>query len=388
VAARHLKCLFVSPVVPYPPDSGGRIRTFRLLCELQDKAEVHLRAVCESPQARAGLANLEPHCASVRGFERGALDAWTRLTRPKRERWCHSPALSRALREELASERYDVVHVDEMFQARALPGEIEAPLVVHHHKLDCEFQQLVPIAPGMAGAFDLFKLRRLEAWSARRTKFHVLTSDGDAARLASRHPGLVTAVVESGFDPTYFQPPVAARASDELLFLGSLDYAPNIDGLHWFVREVLPAIAARFASVRLRVVGRAPVPEVVSLAGPRVSIVGGVDDVRPELERASVLVVPLRIGGGTRVKIVEAMGCETPIVSTTIGAEGLAFRDPEHLGLADRAQAFAARVCEILDDPLAAGLQAQRGRQLALERYTWSDLAGKLLAAWQRAIQG
>ncbi|MEO6708757.1 MAG: glycosyltransferase, partial [Planctomycetota bacterium] len=216
----------------------------------------------------------------------------------------------------------------------------------------------------------------------------VLTSDQDAARLASRHPGLATAVVESGFDPAYFQPQIAARAHDELLFLGSLDYAPNIEGLHWFVREVLPAVAARHAGVRLRVVGRAPAPEVLSLAGPRVSIVGGVDDVRPELARTSVLVVPLRIGGGTRVKIVEAMGCETPIVSTRIGAEGLAFRDPEHLALADRAQDFAARVCEVLGDPQQAGLRAQQGRKLALERYTWSELAEKLLAAWSRAVRG
>ena len=388
MAADTLKCLFVSPVVPYPPDSGGRIRTFRLLRELRGKAEVHLRAVFESPESVKSLRELEQHCASVQGFARATPDAWRRLTRPKLERWFHSANLETALASDLASGRFDLVHLDEMFLARALAPGVRAPIVVHHHKLDTQFQELVPISNRVAGAFDRFKLRRLEACAARRTKFHVLTSAEDARALKGRYPRIETAVVESGFDPEYFRPPSEPRVRDVLLFMGSMDYAPNVDGLVWFVREVLPKILAERANVQLEVLGTRPTEAVRLLAGPHVSILGAAADVRPQLSRASALIVPLRIGGGTRVKIVEAMGCETPVVSTTIGAEGLLFRDPQHLWIADSAAAFAARTLEVLGDPDAARACARRGRALALEHYQWSDLAGKLLAAWKRTVEG
>jgi glycosyltransferase involved in cell wall biosynthesis len=385
VAADRLKCLFVSPAVPWPPDTGGRVRTFELLRALHARADVHLRAVLDPPEAAQRLAKLESHCASVQGFERSPPNAWMHFSRAKAERWFFSSSLRAALRAELARERYDLVHLDEMFLSRALDLDLATPLVVHHHKLDTRFQAALPRSDPRSGSFDLFKLRRLEACAAQRTRFHVLTSAEDERLLRARFPSLETTVVESGFDPDHFRPSGEARASDELLFLGSLDYTPNVDGLKWFVREVLPEILAERPMVRLNVVGSAPCDEVRALGGHHISVVGAVAEVRPQLLRASALIVPLQIGGGTRLKIVEAVACETPVVSTAIGAEGLAFRDPEHLWIESSAAAFAAATLALLRDPRDAVERARRGRELALERYRWSDLAEKLLGAWQRA---
>ncbi len=388
MAAQPLKCLFVSPVVPWPADSGGRVRTFALLAQLSGRAEVHLRAVHESPQAAAGMSEFQGRCASAKSFERAAPSPWMQATRPKLERWFFSAALNEALADELARERFDLVHLDEMFLVRALPAKLLTPVIVQHHKLDTDFCARLPRKNAIAAAFDNFKLRGLEAEAARRHRYHVLTNAAEARELERRYPSIESAVVESGFDPKALAPTGEARAPEELLFLGSLDYAPNIDGLEWFVREVLPAIVAQRPNVFLNVVGSGSSAGVRALAGPRVHLQGRVEDVRPKLARASALVVPLRIGGGTRLKIVEAMGANTPVVSTRIGADGLVFRDPEHLWLADSAEEFAARTLEVLRDPAAAAQRARRGRELALERYTWGQLAGKMLAAWERAAGG
>ncbi len=385
MATQPLKCLFVSPVVPWPADSGGRVRTFQLLAQLSAKAEVHLRAVHESPAAAAGLRELERHCASAKSFERATSSPWMQATRPKLERWFFSPALNEALAEELSRERFDLVHLDEMFLVRALPAKLATPVIVHHHKLDTDFYARLPAGRALFAAFERFKLRGLEAEAARRHRYHVLTNAAEARELERRYPSIESAVVESGFDPEALAPTGEARAPEQLLFLGSLDYAPNIDGLAWFVREVLPAIVAKRPGVCLNVVGSGSIDAVRALAGRGIDLLGRVDDVRPELARASALVVPLRIGGGTRLKLVEAMGMGTPVVSTHIGADGLVFRDPEHLWLADSPADFAARTLEVLRDPSTAAQRARRGRELALERYTWGQLAGKLLAAWERA---
>ena len=388
MAAQPLKCLFVSPVVPWPADSGGRVRTFQLLAELCTRAEVHLRAVHESAAAAAGISRFEGRCASAKSFERAPPGVWSTATRPKLERWFHSPALQAALADDLARERFDLVHLDEMFLVRALPKQLATPVIVHHHKLDTDFYQRLSRAGGAAAVFDNFKLQRLEAEAARRTRYHVLTNAAEAREFERRYPSVESAVVESGFDPSVHAQPSEARAPDQLLFLGSLDYAPNIDGLTWFVREVFPAIVAQRPNVCLNVVGSGSIDAVRALAGKGVNMIGRLDDVGPSLARASALVVPLRIGGGTRLKIVEAMGAQTPVVSTRIGADGLDFAEPEHLWLADSAEDFAARTLEVLRDPAAAAQRALRGRELALQRYTWKQLAEKLLGAWQRAAGG
>jgi glycosyltransferase involved in cell wall biosynthesis len=274
-----------------------------------------------------------------------------------------------------------------MFSVPALPPELPAPLVVHHHKLDTRFTTLAPSANALANAFDGFKLGRLEDLAARRTRFHVLTSAEDECALRVRFPKLETSVVENGFDPGRFHASITGREQSELLFLGSLDYWPNVDGLAWFVREVLPLVVAKLPSTRLSVVGRAPTDAVRALAGKHVDVIGDVPDVRPHFARASVLVIPLRIGGGSRLKLVEAMGSATPVVSTQIGAEGFDFRDPEHLWLADDANSFARSTLEALGDPRAASERAQRGRELAVQRYTWNELALKLLACWRHAAE-
>jgi glycosyltransferase involved in cell wall biosynthesis len=384
-----VRVLYLCPFVPWPLDSGGRIRTYHLIAAQRGHAEVHLRAIYEPGQGPAELGAVTAACASAEAFERGRAAPWRRLARTKLERWFHSPDLARAVRSELARGGYDLVHVDELLLARLVPRQSRVAVVQHHHKLDLDLYDTVHAHKGPQRHFDLWKLGRLEADAARRTRFHVLCSREDAAILAGRFPALECAAVPSGYDPDYWRPssPAPARERELLVFVGTLSYGPNVDGARVFVRDVLPELRRRRPGLRLALVGRDPCPEVRALAGPGVEVVGAVPDVRPWLERAALAVVPLRIGGGTRLKIVEAIAMGCPVLSTEVGAEGLGLADREHLRLARDAAGFARAVDELLADRPGTAAMAARALSAVAARLTWDVLGAELRGFWERAAR-
>lgn len=392
-----MKVLFACPWIPWPLDDGGRIRTYNLLKAVARHAEVHLRVVLAPGQDEDDARELEPWCASVRVFSRGKPGTWTRWARPKIERWFHSPGLAAEMAAELATGGYDLVHLDELLLARSTPADSRVPVVQHHHKLDTVLYSALAGHRGVTKHFDLFKLRRLERESARLYRHHVVCSEGDARILTERYPRIVCTAIPSGYDPEYFRPeegggegddPGGAREPATLVFVGSMGYGPNVDAAVRFVREILPGLRATRPELRTIVVGKDPSPEVRALAGPGVQVTGAVPDVRPYLRRATAMVVPLRIGGGTRLKIVEAMGAGTPVVSTYTGAEGLALEHREHLLLAGDNAAFAACVNELLDDPHLARDLARRAHERVSRLYTWPVLGASLVEAWRAAAGG
>lgn len=381
-----VKILFVCPSVPWPLVTGGKIRTYHLIRAASAYAEIHLRIIREPEEVPGAEEALAPWCESVLFFDRSRPGRIRRWTLPKLERWFHSADLHAHVRGELEAGGIDLVHLDELLLARIVPVSRGVPTVQHHHKLDTVLYDTLTAGEGPARHFDLWKLRRLEAESARRYRHHVLCSQEDAEVLTQRYGALDVAVVPSGFDASHFvasTPPVP-RDPGRILFLGSMSYGPNVDGVVRFCREVLPGLRARRPGLVLEIVGRDPAPEVLALAAEGVEVTGEVPDVRPYLERTGALVVPLEIGGGTRLKIVEALALGTPVVSTTIGAEGLGLVDGVHLRLADGAAAFAAATEELLDDRERAERLGSAGRELVWSRYRWEVLAEDLVDYWER----
>ena len=174
------------------------------------------------------------------------------------------------------------------------------------------------------------------------------------------------------------------RETDRLLFLGSMSYGPNVDAVQYLVGEILPLVRAIRPGLTLDIVGADPAPKILALASDSIHVTGRVDDVRPYLRRAACLVAPLRIGGGTRLKLVEALGMRTPVVSSFIGAQGLDLEDGKHLRLAHAPADIAQAVVDVLADPAGADDMARRGRRLVRERYTWKQLGERLLHQWER----
>lgn len=381
-----MKVLFVCPFVPWPLENGGKIRTYHLLRQASAQAEIHLRAIQEPEPIEDAREALAPWCRTLGFFERSRPGSLERWKLPKLERWFHSRALLASVRDDLARGGFKLLHLDELLLARILPPEREIPVVQHHHKLDTVLYDSLDRNTTLERRFDLWKLRRLEAESARRYRHHLLCSQGDAETLRSRYGALDVAVVPSGFDPGVFraEPNAGPRAAERLLFLGSMDYGPNKEAVLRFARESLPRIRAARPAVVLEIVGANPGPEIRALAGPNVLITGRVDSVQPYLAQASALIVPLSIGGGTRLKIVEGLALATPVISTTIGAQGLGLVDGRHLVLADGAEAFAEATLRVLADPAGSARLGERGRAHVHEHFRWEVLGRELVDYWER----
>src|SRR5215471_15196951 len=189
-------------------------------------------------------------------------------------------------------------------------------------------------------------------------------------------PGTAVSVVRNGVDLTQFTPDSCPEDPHLIVFTGAMDWLPNVDGATFLVREILPRIRKRDPDAHLLVVGSNPTELLVrTLAGPSVRFTRSVEDVRPYLRQARLVVVPLRIGGGTRLKILEAWALGKPVVSTTIGAEGLPIQDGTNIALADSAEAFAQRVIELLKDTPAAGQLGIAGRRVVEELFGWDRVA-------------
>jgi glycosyltransferase involved in cell wall biosynthesis len=183
-------------------------------------------------------------------------------------------------------------------------------------------------------------------------------------------------VVQTGVDTAYFTPIPGREQPGRLVFTGSMDWLPNEDGMLYFVREILPQIRQVEPNVTLSIVGRAPTPAVARLAElPGIEVTGRVDDVRPHVAGGEVYVVPLRIGGGTRLKIFEAMSMAKVVVSTTVGAEGLPVTPGRDIVIADDPARFAEAVIGLLRNAGARERMAGEGRRLVVERYDWAAVA-------------
>jgi glycosyltransferase involved in cell wall biosynthesis len=239
--------------------------------------------------------------------------------------------------------------------------------------------------PGAAYSFVQWRrLRRYEALVCRRADRVLAVSEADAAALQALVPGLQATVVPNGIDAqaySNFQPPT----SNTLVFTGTMDFRPNVDAVLWFARHVLPRVRADVPDVRLFVVGQRPHRRLDVLRRDRaVVLTGWVEDVRPYIAQAAVCVAPLRIGGGTRLKLLEAMAMGRPVVATRLGAEGYPLTDGRELLLADTPADFAARVVALLRCPERGAALGRAARAFVEERYDWQVIVPRLEAAYAR----
>jgi glycosyltransferase involved in cell wall biosynthesis len=219
----------------------------------------------------------------------------------------------------------------------------------------------------------------------------VTVSEEDAAIVRRRFgvPAARVDVVDNGIDRDAFASVVPAPEPDRILFLGSLDWRPNLDALGLMIDQIFPAVRRATPSAVLDIVGRNPPAALIRRAArlENVCLHADVPDVRPFLARSAVMAVPLRVGGGSRLKILEALATGLPVIATTVGAEGLSLRDGEHLTIADDPDAFAAALVRTLRDPASARDLAARGRELVLERYDWDALADALECSWEKCFE-
>ncbi|MFZ0815691.1 MAG: glycosyltransferase [Candidatus Sulfotelmatobacter sp.] len=373
-----------------PPDTGGKIRSYNILRELarhhtitffsfygvhahdvHRELETLFSVVCVPLKLpRSGSA------AELRGYIANLLSSEPYNV----NKYCR-PEVRKQLTGVLQRKNYDVILCDFLIPAALIPWDWPCPKVIFTHNVEAViWQRHYEVARNpFWKALSWYEWRRMKAAEERYLKRadHVLAvSENDRNTFSSFLGPSKLTVIQTGVDVDYFKPLPEVEQSNSLVFTGSMDWLPNEDGVIYFAREILPLIRQQIPDVSFQVVGRKPSAALQSLAARqgRVELTGWVEDVRPFLARGAVCIVPLRIGGGTRLKIFEAMAMGKAVVSTSIGAEGLPVQDGENILLADDPVTFARSVVSLLRDPIRRREIGLAARKLVAEKYSWAKV--------------
>jgi sugar transferase (PEP-CTERM/EpsH1 system associated) len=399
-----VRILFVTPVLPVPT-TGGRTRAYNLIKQIGPRHEVHVLSFVQ-PAEHALVHQIEPYCERLElvpfeGFRplgkwRNRLRGWRRTLLSPRPEYAHTfpvSELRQPLREGLGRRTFDIVLFHHLFVAELAHefGDVGAVLAEDNVESNVAGRMRDRAANPVHWLRDWLNWRKLSAFErhwVRRFSVCVAVSDRDAAMLRQMSPSTEVYVVPNGVDSDSFAPRGDRREAESMLFFGTLSYSPNADGLIWFCQEILPRIRQSRPEVRLEVVGLNPPSRVTDLGQlPGVQVTGFVPDIRPKLWSATLCVVPLQVGGGTRLKILEALAAGCPVVSTTVGAEGLDLVEGQHLLVADDAEQFAQKTVQLLESEDLRRRLSDAGRSIVARRYDWKRIAGQLESACARAVE-
>jgi sugar transferase (PEP-CTERM/EpsH1 system associated) len=403
-----MRILWLKTGLLLPLDAGGKLRTWHLLRHLATRHEVTYLSFADPDAPDADRNGMSAICAALHTVARrdppkGSLgfyaDAASRVLDPLPYAVgkYRSRQYRRTLRTLLARQRFDVLVCDFLFPVVNLPPTLPCPSVIFTHNVEAEIWRRYYEQQTGRIQRHLFKqqwqrMLRFEGAALRRFDLVLTVSDTDGDTLSRLYPGALRSPVFSvatGVDTTFYAPLEGEHVRPRhLVFTGAMDWIPNEDAMRWFCRDVLPIIRSEEPGVTLSIVGRSPTPRVQRLAEEvGVEVTGRVADVRDHLASATVVVVPIRIGGGTRLKIFEAMSMSKAVVSTTIGAEGLPVANGRDIVLADTSEAFARAVVSLIREPNRRAALERAARELVVTRYDWATVAVALEGALERAAR-
>lgn len=406
----RLRILWLSHFVPYPPTGGALQRTHHLLREVTRRHDVSLvalnqRSILPTQQAvDDAIQVLSEWCVDVRVFpmpwdasswHRTAVRAGSFFTpTPFETNWMSSPTLARWLALHDGRDVFDLIHVDSIGLTPFLQYCPRAPVVLTHHNVESQLvRRRAKLEPRMLHRLYLRReAAKLEVWERHvcpAVGINVTVSELDRGRLQDVAGDVRTVVVENGVDVEYFRPGVSGCVENGgLLFAGSLGWFANRRAVGFFLEEIWPALQADGADRTMTFAGRDPPPELSSSHDPRVIVTGAVPDIRPYFDAASIYVCPIRDGGGTRLKVLDALAMGKPMVATALAVEGLDLVDGIHFLQAERPEQFVHQIRRLESDPELRQRLGRAGRSLVEERYSWNVIGEKLHRAYQLAVAG
>ena len=392
-----MKILFLSPTVPFPLTDGGRIRVFNLLKQIAEQSDVTLLALETQTTDAEGVAVLQqlgvtvhlvPNAPTLPRVSFGTLVKAFLKRQPITVTRYDVPAYRQKFRELIANQTFDLVHY-EMFHIAQFHRETDLPGVLSQQNVDSAIWRRLcseTVNPFYKFAYWTQQLafQRYERVLSPKFDAVTCTSDIDAAVFQQYCAKDAIEIIPNGVDITHYQPDFAAEAPAHLIYIGSMDWYPNEDAVAFFADEVLPRIQETVPDVAFSIVGGNPSARVQKLAErERVVVTGRVPEIKPYFAEATVFVVPLRIGSGTRLKILEALAMGKAIVSTTVGAEGLDLRDGEEILIADEPTAFADAVIRLLTDSELRRRVGETGRIRVEQDYDWRSIGKKLYTLYE-----
>jgi len=399
-----MNILFLSPRLPLPADTGGKIRTFNILKQIAKTNHVHLLCFSFERTDQDHMGNFKElgvQMTLVPVDEPTILEKISGVlfkSIPFSIAKYNSSRMRQEIEKILKTRSFDAVHVDHLHMAHYKDCFKDIPCMLDEHNV--EYKLLERCAQHEGSLIKKFfyqqqsdKMRVFEGQKTKEFNAVFACSSEDQKILSDLTSGMAPLhVIANGVDTAYFDTSGSGQdklqEEDAIVFTGSMDWLPNDDAITYFCGKILPLIWQKKETVKFYVVGKNPSTAVKDLASrdPRVIVTGRVDDVRPYIRRSGVFIVPLRIGGGTRLKILEAMSMGKAVVSTSIGAEGIEYTDGKNILLGDEPQDFADKVLLLLNDPQRSQSIGLEARQFVCGRYDWNIIGQTLKRIYGEAV--
>lgn len=398
------RLLFLSQTLPFPPDSGVKIRSFHTMRILARSFEI--TALCFYRRRQTAENGVD---VAVRALsELGSVEAFAIPQEWSRPRWIKDHVLSLAggapytdfvfdsapfasrLSEVLHDQDFDLVHLESSALAGHAMALDDLPRVCVHHNVESQLlERRADVASNAASAayirLQAGRVRAREKEICPAMDLNIAVSDEDADTLRRMAPGSRVTTIPNGVDTHSFEPGMVP--TEGIALLGGTDWFPNLDGLEFFAEEVLPLIRRSRPDVRVTSIGRASQQEIAAFRQRHgIELTGYVDDIRPFVQRARCVVVPLRVGGGSRLKILDSWAMAKPIVTTSIGCEGLDAVDGRNALVRDDPPGLAEAVVRLLDDEQLARSIGAAARHEAVTRHSWDVLGERMLTAYQSVL--
>ena len=404
-----MKVLWVSQNVPFPPKSGVLLRNYNLVRLASQFAAVDLVAIVKKnamPASYAEIAvpELLKFCSTVQPVrlpaEESRLAFWWVLLKslftknPFTVNWASAPVLEDVLGQALSGTTYDLVYFDSISLAEYRHLLTSSAGVLNHHNIESQlFDRRIEYERNplkrLYLRLEARKLRRYEAAVVGEFDSNLVVSSLDAVRLGEFCAGATTALVPNGVDIDYFRPSDEASAEPgHLIMVSGMNWFPNLDAVLYMIESIWPMLTAAMPDVRLTIVGARPPRRVTELAArdPRITATGFVDDIRPYMDRAQVYLCPMRDGGGTRLKVLDALSMGKPIVATTMALEGIDVVPEHDVLVGDTPEEFVTQIQRLLRDQTLRRRLSANGRAFVEQRFSWDVVGDQLQAAFRDAV--
>ncbi len=394
-----MKILHVMPYTPVPPTFGGALRIYHLLKHMAEHHNVTIAAYGNQKDYRLlnehfgkqvnNIHLIPPHPWIQHNRRVG--QSYALLTKQSFSRLItYTHEMQLLINRLLEKNEYDIVQL-EFAVMGAFQYETDAVTILDAHNVEYDnFRRIGASVPSFLRRmyyrreYKTFFSEEIKA--CKKSDAIFATSSRDKSILDNDVPEIPKYVIPNGVDTSYFTPADASIEPFSLVFTGMMGYVPNYDGMLYFLNEIFPLVLKKIPGVKLYIVGSQPPKNLLKRASHNIIITGYVEDVRPYMQKASVYVVPLRMGGGTRLKVVEAMAVNKPIVTTSIGCEGIDVQDGESLLVRDKPSSFADAIVELLNDKQKRERLAACGYEIARTRYDWSIISRRMEECYEEIV--
>lgn len=395
------RILLLTPQIPYPPQQGTTLRNYNLIRQLAMTHEIHLLSLDEEPDRLGSCGPLLELCRTAAAFPIAPRSMGKRLQAtflsplPDMALRLRSEELEDELAIRLSGQDLDVIQAEGIEMAShilSIPrgkmmivfDDHNAEYVLQRRAFETDARLPTRWPAALYSLVQWRKLRSYERRVCRHADRVVVCSRADRLAVEKLAPELLATVIPNGVDTDHYRPG-SEEIANRLVFTGKMDFRPNVDAILWLYEEVFPRLRDLVPGVHLCVAGKNPHRRLSHLRrDPRVTLTGQVPDIRPYISQAALYVVPLRIGGGTRLKVLEAMATGKAVLSTSLGCEGLDVTPGRDIVLADAPEDFALRAAELLRDGPTRKALGERARELVEEHYDWRAIIPRFEAVYAR----